>query len=144
MSSKLASMKFMQRGAASSPSSATNSTDERSSKRQRTSSGFSSRGTSDDQVIQAALQAEEAKRAQLLDRQAAEAGESKWVIDTPRKVANPVGFTVVSAGYSVIDAHKEDAQDDEERKEEAAAQRPSMPGRTSYGGFGKQEVRDLL
>lgn len=89
------------------------------------------------QAVQAALAAEEAKRQEALERQAAEAGETKWVLNLPGSEVAPLGFTVVNAGYSVLDAAGSDLHEEENEDEEG---RPSMPGRKSYGNFGKQEV----
>jgi len=134
MSSRLAGMKFMQRAAASSPAGGSG---ERSSKRQRMSGGGALDVDRDNaQAIDAARMAEEAKRIELLDRQAADAGETKWVLDTPG-VTNKGFMTIVNAGYGIIDAHARD-QDVDERDTQHA--RPGMPGRKSYGDFGKQEV----
>jgi len=92
------------------------------------------------QAVKAALAAEEAKRLEVLERQAADAGETKWVLNLPRHDVQPVEFTIVNAGYGAIDAASGTyAQDEEE--ETKSTQRPSMPGRKSYGDFGKQEVR---
>ena len=134
MSSRLAGMKFMQRAAASSPA---DSSGERSSKRQRMSGGGAFDVDRENaQAIEAARMAEEAKRIELLDRQAADAGETKWVVDIPG--ATNKGFmTIVNAGYGMIDGHTRD-EDAEERDSQSA--RPGMPGRKSYGDFGKQEV----
>ncbi|KAI9868881.1 MAG: hypothetical protein M1830_005498, partial [Pleopsidium flavum] len=80
MSSRLLTMKFMQRAAASSPSSP--QTPEQSSPKRQKLFNDSSPATpsADLQAIQAALAVEEAKRSEALERQAAEAGESKWVL----------------------------------------------------------------
>jgi len=140
MSSRLLTMKFMQRSAASASSPSSNASDERASKRQRMSTGETGRRENAElQAVQAALAAEEAKRLEVLERQAADAGETKWVLNLPRQDVQPVEFTIVNAGYGAIDAANEIyAQDDEE---EARPVRPNMPGRKSYGDFGKQEVR---
>lgn len=142
MSSRLLTMKFMQRSAASASSPASSTSDERAYKRQRLSTGEPSRRENAElQAVQAALAAEEAKRLEVLERQAADAGETKWVLNLPRQDVQPVGFTVVSAGYGTIDSHGGHEQDEED--ETSLAQRPSMQGRRSYGDFGKQEVRNM-
>lgn len=138
MSSRLLTMKFMQRSAASAPSSTSSTPDERASKRQRLSTGESApRENPELQAIQAALAAEDAKRLEALDRQAAAAGETKWVLNLPKAIAEPAGFTIINAGYGSIDQ----GDDMQEIDETLSIQRPSMPGRRSYGDFGKQEVR---
>ena len=139
MSSRLLTMKFMQRSAASASSPPSNTTDGRASKRQRLDPGESTRRENVElQAVQAALAAEEAKRLEVLERQAADAGETKWVLNLPRQDIERIGFTIVNAGYGTIDSSGSYLQDGE--NEAIPAQRPDMPGRRSYGDFGKQEV----
>src|SRR4051794_26875518 len=87
MSSRLLTMKFMQRAAASgSPTTSTPPTpDEPSPKRRKKDSDSPSRPKkinidelADQRAVQAALEAEEAKRQAALERQAADAGDTKW------------------------------------------------------------------
>ncbi|KZF20173.1 hypothetical protein L228DRAFT_284908 [Xylona heveae TC161] len=129
MSSRLLTMKFMQRAAASASPSSPATPDGPSPKRQKTSpsggkgAASASAGGSDSDAIKAALEAEEAKRQEALDKQAAEAGETKWVLsfrdgdsgaadadDQARSsststLASGTGkLRVVHAGYAGIDA----------------------------------------
>lgn len=111
------------------------------SKRQRLSTGssFPTTTSSDYEAVRAALAAEELKRAQAIERQAAEAGETRWVLSFrgPEESGEGKGrepaLKVVSAGFAVIDA----VGDGELSKEEEGV------GRTVGGRrrFGKVEVR---
>src|SRR5208282_5563000 len=84
MSSKLLTMKFMQRAAASSPIS-TPTPDQPSPKNTRNGSSPPANQDiellADQRAIQAALAAEEAKRQIALERQAADAGDTRWVLN---------------------------------------------------------------
>ncbi|KAL3463661.1 hypothetical protein BJX64DRAFT_115250 [Aspergillus heterothallicus] len=91
MSSRLLTMKFMQRAAASSaakessqPESASNSQASTPKKRRVSPSPAGSPSAtrpSDMEAISAAIAEEEEKRREAIARQAAEAGESEWFID---------------------------------------------------------------
>ncbi|RDW92857.1 uncharacterized protein DSM5745_00179 [Aspergillus mulundensis] len=89
MSSRLLTMKFMQRAAASAatketaqPESGGEST-ESTPKKRRVSGAHGSPATpsSDMEAISAALAEEEERRREAIARQAAEAGETEWVLD---------------------------------------------------------------
>jgi hypothetical protein len=88
--------------------------------------------------MQAALAAEEAKRSQAIERQAAEAGETRWVLsfkDTQAARAK-VPMRVVQAGFAEIDGGGDDDSSEEESGFGAA--------RTQVGGrkrFGKRKVQ---
>ncbi|KAK8209071.1 hypothetical protein M8818_003765 [Zalaria obscura] len=137
MSSRLLSMKFMQRSGAS--TAATPSTPEQPpSKRQRLSTGGTSPVTPS---------AEEQKRIQALERQAALAGETKWVLSykdqQPATVQTPM--RIVTAGYSTIDSRESKRQVQQE--EDADKSLLDLPGRRSFGKFNrkleKQQNPDL-
>ncbi|EEH37234.1 hypothetical protein PAAG_07790 [Paracoccidioides lutzii Pb01] len=110
MSSRLLTMKFMQRAAAAAAAAASSTQDSSrpatpahsqayhdavnnsspSPKRQKlsspltpTSSSILANANSDLEAISAAIRAEEEKRAAAIARQAAEAGEEEWVIEYP-------------------------------------------------------------
>ncbi|KAJ5621070.1 hypothetical protein N7510_005054 [Penicillium lagena] len=90
MSSRLLTMKFMQRAAASAAAKETHASASEDSlpstpKRARLSEQNSpaTPRTSDMEAISAALAAEEEKRREAIARQAAEAGETEWVLDIP-------------------------------------------------------------
>jgi len=111
------------------------------SKRQRLSTRSSPPATtsSDYEAVRAALAAEELKRAQAIERQAAEAGETRWVLSfrDPEESGEGKGrepaLKVVSAGFAVIDAVGDGKLNEEEEG----------VGRTVGGRrrFGKVEVR---
>ncbi|MCJ1401807.1 hypothetical protein MMC11_005024 [Xylographa trunciseda] len=126
MSSRLLTMKFMQRAAASNGSPTT--PDLPSAKRQKRND---SSPASDVQAIQAALAVEEAKRVQALERQQAEAGETKWVFSFQKEggAGREEVLKVQSLGYEGIDALQ--------GQEEEQPWRPAMVGRRSFGKFNK-------
>ncbi|KAL8922428.1 MAG: hypothetical protein Q9208_005150 [Pyrenodesmia sp. 3 TL-2023] len=137
MSSRLLTMKFMQRAAASSPPSTPQELDgPRSAKRRKTSADQSSVTTpitipvNDAHAFQVAADAEDAKRAAAIEKVAADAGETKWVLstaDTDGSQANGIGqrkLRFLATGYSDIDA--DPAQTTERRAE---------MGRRSFGRF---------
>ncbi|KAM5458556.1 hypothetical protein MaudCBS49596_000471 [Microsporum audouinii] len=145
MSSRLLTMKFMQRAAASGVSSSSSpvqtppdspssrkrvdDTSSPSSKRRKISGDSPSQkavapaNNSDMKAISAAIQAEDNKRSAAIARQAADAGETQWVLEYP------VG-TIKSAAHRTSTAKsKLDNDADDE---------PTCEGRKSYGGFKKK------
>ncbi|KAL8722811.1 MAG: hypothetical protein Q9225_000760 [Loekoesia sp. 1 TL-2023] len=131
MSSRLLTMKFMQRAAASSTPSTPQTPEGPPSKRRRTSndeSPVTNPGT-DAQAFQAAADAEDAKRVAAIERLAAEAGETKWVlstVDTEQSNGTNKKLRFFTAGYSDID---QDTQ---------MTERQSSVGRRSFGRFNKE------
>lgn len=127
----------MQRAAASSPISSPQTPDQPSAKRQKFSNAPSPATPSADlQAIQAALAAEEAKRSEAIERQAAEAGETKWVLsfrDEGGAITGHAAGTmrVVTNGYTDIDRAAETDMHDEE------PWRPLVVGRRSFGKFNR-------
>lgn len=95
----------MQRAAASTPASSPQTPEVPSSKRQKLSSTSSSTFTplSELEVIQRALKVEEDKRLGAVDKLAAEAGETKWVLSVADRVKEGKGLLVLNTGYSEID-----------------------------------------
>ncbi|KAK5119843.1 hypothetical protein LTR85_007169 [Meristemomyces frigidus] len=139
MSSRLATMKFMQRASAS-PSSSPNTPAEPPSKKQRLSNGShnstpSSTPRSDARAVAEALAAEEQKRTEAIERQAAERGESKWYLSfkEPQASAADSPLRVVSAGYSLLDA----ASTSNARSDEEETRPKPIAGRRSFGKFNK-------
>ncbi|KAK4455948.1 hypothetical protein QBC34DRAFT_373707 [Podospora aff. communis PSN243] len=119
MSSRLMTMKFMQRGAAqaaaeaSSPSTPKTEDEGSASKKQKTShksappTPTANTPIYDQKTIQAALEEEEKKRLTAIERRAAELGDSHWVLDTvnappPKPGARPP-LKVVQIGFGQID-----------------------------------------
>ncbi|EYE95548.1 uncharacterized protein EURHEDRAFT_514982 [Aspergillus ruber CBS 135680] len=127
MSSRLMTMGFMQRSAAANKSRApAEGTRTPESKRTRLSTEASpepaAKPSSDLEAISAAIAAEEEKRREALSKQAAEAGDTEWVLDYPgvQQAARPI---VVTAGSL-------DDEDDDE----------SYGGRQTYGNFKRKKT----
>jgi hypothetical protein len=145
MSSKLLTMKFMQRAAASSPISTPSTPDQPPSKRQRV--GDSSPASldidslADQRAVQVALAVEEAKRQIALERQAADAGDTRWVLTfkpdlkTPQIQGKPV-VRVVETGFAAIDSAMP-VQITPTEGEDVSSDRPLIVGRRSFGKFNR-------
>lgn len=155
MSSRLSAMKFMQRGAAtSSPQSAPSTPESRPTKRPRLSAPSNLHGAqrpeeqslkqqreeqqvSEQLKLQDTLADEEAKLQRTLDRQAVEAGDSKWELEAVDEAVGE-GLNVISAGYTMIDESraKGGAEDGNEVDDRLPVTRTSS-GRKSFGKFNK-------
>lgn len=122
----------MQRAAASSSPAPVEDPETPSPKRQRLSSepGTTPRSTSDLDAVNAALAAEEQRRADAIARQAAEAGESNWVLN----FEGPVAKTALSSHPMIVAADSLDAEDQE----------LSNGGRKTYGGFKSRSRRIVV
>ncbi|KAI4937641.1 hypothetical protein J4E85_000076 [Alternaria conjuncta] len=129
MSKGLMGMKFMQRAAAKSSPSTPNGPP---SKRSRLSNGASAVGTSDHDIIQSGLDAEEAKRQAALDKAAQHAGETKWVLSfkDPLEGKRQDAMKVRQAGFAELDAEDEDEDEEEDVK----------PIRMQFGGGVKKKA----
>lgn len=137
----------MQRAAASNPPSPSPSqsqsqlpstpTSERPSKRQRLS-------TASVATPVTPIDPGEVRQQQAIDRAAAEAGETKWVLSlqqSPLTTTNThTPIKVVTAGYGTIDnvsnAHLP-VKDSDSEPEHPSSTRPSIHGRRSFGKFNK-------
>ncbi|KAI0481591.1 hypothetical protein F4859DRAFT_425839 [Xylaria cf. heliscus] len=114
MSSRLLTMKFMQRAAASTPSTSTPSTppsSDQSNKRRKVSHNPAPRGDVDALVNQTAIQAaiaeEEKKVEGALLRRAEELGDAHWVLDVPPQAKVHTAQTplnVIQVGFAQIDS----------------------------------------
>ncbi|KAM7209247.1 hypothetical protein V8F20_000585 [Naviculisporaceae sp. PSN 640] len=122
MSSRLLTMKFMQRGAAlNSPASDSGSpttprTDEEgsASKRRKFSKASApdtpntpSTPLYDEKALKAATEEEEKKRQAAIEKRAAELGDSHWVLESvpaPSKTAAPRALNILQVGFAQIDA----------------------------------------
>ena len=131
----------MQRGSPSSSSPGTPS--EPAYKRQRLSNGSSAASTprSDAQRVAEALAAEERKRAEAIEREGADRGETKWYLSVqqssrPAKSASALKF--VSAGYSVLDAAEDVGPAESDEDEEGVNTRPLVQGRMNFGKFSRK------
>lgn len=142
MSSRLLTMKFMQRGAAS-PNSSPTTPSEPPSKKQRLSNGSyastpSSTPRSDAQAIEEALAAEEQRRTEALEREAADRGETKWYLSfkEPQTPAQESPLRIVPAGYSTLDAaaHSKERPSDDDVEIDVPLQ---AKGRRSFGKFNR-------
>lgn len=135
----------MQRGAASSPLKRPTEPEAGQPPSKRRKSDMASRAVEEDaeRAAQAALAAEETQRQRVLERQAAQAGDTKWTIDIPDDGIRQsgVGFNVITASYSHIDSADSKSAGDTEQEEGKTVQ---SSGRRSFGNFGKNtEVRLL-
>ncbi|RAL59570.1 hypothetical protein DID88_006563 [Monilinia fructigena] len=148
MSSRLLTMKFMQRAAASSPTNVSPSPlDEPSPKRQKTAQNtptkFNVNTLADNRAIQVAIQTEEAKKQAALDRAAAEAGDTRWVLSFEgRKHLNTPTNTlrVVQTGFANLDLPnptKVERVGDDDDDDDFTDEKPFMVGRRSFGKFNK-------
>lgn len=148
MSSRLLTMKFMQRAAASSPTASSPQTPELPSpKRRKTENGstptkFDVDALADKRAIQAAIASEEAKRQAALEKQANDAGDTRWVLsfEEQERAANGARkekpLRVVQIGWGAIDSNRDQVKYEEESEEEEE-ERPAMVGRRSFGKFNK-------
>jgi len=126
----------MQRAAAASPPTTPSGPP---SKKQRLSTGSSpATPSADAQAVHEALAAEEQKRQEAIDRQAANAGETKWVLSyqdqKPKYKQSPM--RIVSAGFSSIDAAGP-ARMAAEDEEEDSVVGSNYQGRKSFGRFNR-------
>ncbi|KAF2652615.1 hypothetical protein K491DRAFT_718755 [Lophiostoma macrostomum CBS 122681] len=135
MSSRLMTMKFMQRSAAKSASDPS-TPDGRPSKRARLSNGTSAPNTpgtpSDHEAMQSALAAEERKRQEAIDKAVANSGETKWVLSY-KDNSRPQGMRVVHAGFAAIDADEDGSEEDE-----------FAPPRMQFGGGVRKKKPEVV
>lgn len=115
MSSRLLTMKFMQRAAASAPATpkASPKNEEQSSKRRKVSHEAAADAPVDfmvnQQAVQAAIDEGEKKREEAIVKHAAELGDARWVLDVPDSPFNSLyrvkkPLNVVQVGYAHIDS----------------------------------------
>jgi len=74
-------------------------------------------GTSDQEIIQSAVDAEEKKRQAALDKAAEHAGETKWVLSfkDPLEGKMPDAMEVRQVGFAEIDAEDESEEEEDTR-----------------------------
>lgn len=134
----------MQRAANASPQSTPSTPDGPPSKRQRLSYGSNASPatpSSDQRAIQAALAEEEMKRSVAVERQAAEAGESRWMLSVQQPKIAPPAFHTVQASFAEIDSTvSDDDQEEGEHTDSPAGKR--VPGRMSFGKVRSNHPRD--
>ncbi|KAJ4377199.1 hypothetical protein N0V83_000022 [Neocucurbitaria cava] len=135
MSSRLMTMKFMQRSAAKSVASSPSTPNGPPSKKARLSNGRSAPTTPDHEILQSALLLEEKKRQEALDKAAQYTGETKWVLSftDPLDDKRQDSLKVRQAGFAEIDA----GDDSEEEEEEP------RPIRMQFGGGLKKKKADV-
>lgn len=133
---------------ASSPSSpSTPVSEEPAPKRQKKNSdsasrpGFNIEELANKRAVERAISEEEAKRQAALEKQGAEAGDTRWVLsfEDQKAVAasQPLALRVVSASYSSIDVaapRQVTTMDGDDSSED----KPVMVGRRSFGRFNKK------
>ncbi|KAI9733463.1 MAG: hypothetical protein M1818_007211 [Claussenomyces sp. TS43310] len=143
MSSRLLTMKFMQRAAASSPISSPSIPDAPSPKRRRTGKspgGFEIDSLADQRAVQAALASEEAIRQAALDRAGVEAGDTRWILDferdseTSSRRIQPA-LRVIEAGFATIDYERPASIQIHHEGDKDLP--PSLIGRKSFGRFNR-------
>lgn len=125
----------MQRAANSSPQSTPSTPDGPPSKRQRLSYGSNASPatpSSDQRAIQAALAEEELKRSAAVERQAAEAGESRWMLSVKQPAIAAPAFRIVQASFADIDSTSSGDDHEEGEYEESPAGK-RVAGRMSFG-----------
>jgi len=105
---------FMQRAAAKSSPASPATPNGRPTKKARLSNGAGV-GTSDQEIIQSAVDAEEEKRQAALDKAAEHAGETKWVLSfkDPLQGKRQDTMEVRQAGFAEIDAEDESEEEEE-------------------------------
>jgi hypothetical protein len=120
MSSRLLSMKFMQRAVASSPTASSPTADKHSNKRRKLgaeSAASSPVALVDEAAIQAALHEIESKRQQALEKHTTSLTDTHWVIDLPRAAATDADHSskapilVEYVGYAAVDKPTAEAED---------------------------------
>ena len=99
-------------------------------KRMRMSNGNSTPMTPDAQRLQAAQEQEELKHKEVMDRIAAEAGETRWVLSVKEPPVQSSGPIIIHTGFADIDAASEDDQSDEDDGIKASK---TVPGRMMFG-----------
>lgn len=129
----------MQRAAASTPASPS-TPEQPSPKRRKTGDsspvGFNVQSLTDQRAVQIALAEEEAKRQAALDKQAAEAGDTRWILNFEPDFTNGNGITkstldVVPAGFAAIDKVSLTSS------YEASVDLAGAVGRKSFGKFNR-------
>jgi hypothetical protein len=102
-----------------------------------TQSTFDVDALADRRAIEAALASEEAKRQAALERQAAEAGDTRWVLsfeDQNHVAKSPtLALRVVETGFANLDSSPVVVKALDENLED----KPVMVGRRSFGRFNK-------
>lgn len=140
---KLILNEFMQRAAASSPSSAPSKPPEPSSKRQRLSNGTynatPSSQASDDQTGGEIVISERQKRDKPVEFEGADRGDTKWYLSFKQTTSTPVKapLRIVSAGFGALDAAQPPSGKSDEEDEDLSGA-ANVQGRRSFGKFNRK------
>jgi hypothetical protein len=117
----------MQRGVANSPTASLDH--QRASKRQRLSNGapVQRHSAADIEAMQAAIADEETKRLEVVERLAAEKGDTRWVLSVRRPMVQNTGseLNVSVAGFADIDQGADTSEDEDDQA--------AVSGRMRYG-----------
>ncbi|KAG0647522.1 hypothetical protein D0Z07_6527 [Hyphodiscus hymeniophilus] len=140
MSSRLLTMKFMQRAAAS-PTPSPSTPDEPSPKRRKKDTdspgapAFDVNALVNQRAIEAAAVEEDAKRQNALEKAAAESGDTRWVLsfEDQTVTAPNLPLRIVQTGYANLDVSSSFRP-----AEEFGEDKPVMVGRRSFGKFNKK------
>ncbi|KAH6624652.1 hypothetical protein B0J18DRAFT_185226 [Chaetomium sp. MPI-SDFR-AT-0129] len=164
MSSRLMTMKFMQRGAAAAAAAATSSTPTTSNspvntpsndgptKRRKVShtastSAAGSPATTplfDQQAIKAALEQEEKRNRAAIEKRAAELGDSHWVLEgatsAPPRIARPL-LNVVPIGFAQIDGSTAAAASGQDGYDDDPFDMGGVSGRPQFQRFNMKKSK---
>jgi hypothetical protein len=121
----------MQRSASKATASSPSTPNGPPSKKARISSGRSAPDTPDHVILQSAVDAEEKKRQEALEKVAQHTGETKWVLSfkDPLDGKRQEALQVRQAGFAEIDADGDSEEDDE----------APQPIRKQFGGGVKRK-----
>ncbi|KIW07290.1 uncharacterized protein PV09_02142 [Verruconis gallopava] len=144
-STRLLSMKFMQRAAATEANTSTPSTPNGPpTKRIRLSNSNSATPISelsDQQRLEKTRAEEELQRNAIIERLAAEAGETRWVLNVKEPAVETRPFTVVQTGFADLDSAENDDQGSEDSEEGEESTVRFVKGRMVFGQI-KQAERE--
>lgn len=149
MSSRLLTMKFMQRAAASptSPSSPEQPPAKRQKQSGQSEAEFAIDSLADKHAVQAAIAEEERIREAAIERAAEQAGDTRWHLsfenqDYNLSASSQKSLQIIHAGYAVIDSL--DLHDAAVGPDSASTNSPISTGRRSFGKFNRTiEVLEL-
>jgi hypothetical protein len=144
MSSRLLTMKFMQRAAAT-PTSPSPATPDEPPKKRRKKDGDSSppafdvNALANKMAVQKALTEEEVTRQAALERQGAEAGDTRWVLNFEDERlplhSNTATLQIVQTGFANLDSLS--PSQIRSLDEEDSHDKPLVVGRRSFGKFNR-------
>ena len=139
-------MKFMQR-AQDKQTTPQKDSDPRPAKRRRTEEYASTpSGVDSDSSLLPTPTSVDFARDQILERQAEEAGDTKWSLEGQFKVPTTPrsGLRVISAGYGAIDNGAQVGSDDSSEEADNATRSRSLNGRRTFGPVKQEPAVRLL